>query len=39
MLHEMKLNKIHKNQNKISIGSPYLYIDIQSDTKWCEAIY
>ena len=22
MLHEMKLNKIHKNQNKISIGSP-----------------
>ena len=23
MLHEMKLNKIHKNQNKISIGSPY----------------
>ena len=23
MLHEMKLNKIHKNQNKIFIGSPY----------------
>ena len=30
MLHEMKLNKIHKKQNKFFIGSPYFYsIDLQ----------
>ena len=29
MLHEMKLNKIHKNQNKIFIGSPYYQCESQ----------
>ena len=34
MLHEMKLNKIYKNQNKISIGSPYLYLDVGWSTQF-----